>query len=411
MNLYDPEVRAAIVAALCLALWLTEVAPAFVPTLLLLAALPLCGHSVAQGLTWMADPVLALFFGSFVLGEACAVHGIDRIIVGAASRSAGGSARLLLILVVAATAFLSMWMSNVAAPALMLAALRPVLASAADNVRRALLVGIAVGANLGGMATPIGTGPNAVAMAHLDPAPTFLGWMLFAVPLTVAALVVAVVVITLRHGVGPGASTVAPEVLSATADQHPRVVALVAAAAVATWLSEPLHGIPAAAVSLTAAGVLFGTGLVPRKQLGHIDWSTLLLIAGGIGTGRLLEQAGWIERLAQVLTGAQASPTLLLAAVVGTTALLSAVMSNTATATLLVPIVAALYPSRPGLAILVALAASFGMPFAISTPANAMVIGAGARSRDLLVPGVLLMVGGCVALVVTGPAVLAFFGY
>jgi sodium-dependent dicarboxylate transporter 2/3/5 len=59
----------------------------------------------------------------------------------------------------------------------------------------------------------------------------------------------------------------------------------------------------------------------------------------------------------------------------------------------------------------VALAASFGMPFVISTPPNAMVVGAGVRSADLLVPGLVLLAGGVVALVVTGPVVLGWFGY
>jgi sodium-dependent dicarboxylate transporter 2/3/5 len=88
------------------------------------------------------------------------------------------------------------------------------------------------------------------------------------------------------------------------------------------------------------------------------------------------------------------------------TATLSAVMSNTATATLLVPVASALLPGLPGAPILVALAASFGMPFVVSTPANAMAVGAGARSADLLAPGLILMVGGCLVLALTGPTVL-----
>ena len=93
------------------------------------------------------------------------------------------------------------------------------------------------------------------------------------------------------------------------------------------------------------------------------------------------------------------------------TAAMSAVMSNTAAATLLVPVAAAAVPSVPAIPILVALAASFGMPFVVSTPANAMAVGAGARSRDLLVPGLVLMGVGCVLLWLTGPRVLAVLGH
>jgi sodium-dependent dicarboxylate transporter 2/3/5 len=85
-------------------------------------------------------------------------------------------------------------------------------------------------------------------------------------------------------------------------------------------------------------------------------------------------------------------------------------MSNTATATMLVPVAAQLDPASPALPILIALGASFGMPFAISTPPNAMVVGAGLRGRELLVPGLTVMIGGSVLLALTGPAVLRWFG-
>jgi sodium-dependent dicarboxylate transporter 2/3/5 len=71
----------------------------------------------------------------------------------------------------------------------------------------------------------------------------------------------------------------------------------------------------------------------------------------------------------------------------------------------------AIEPEQPAVALLVALAASFGMPFVVSTPANAMVVGRGANARDLLVPGLALMVGGCGLLAATGLRVLGLYGY
>ena len=91
-------------------------------------------------------------------------------------------------------------------------------------------------------------------------------------------------------------------------------------------------------------------------------------------------------------------------------ALMSAVMSNAATVALLVPLGMAIDPS-PSTAILIAVGASFGMPFSISTPPNAMVYGTGeVSSRDLLWIGVPLMVIGCVVVTLTGPVVLELFG-
>jgi sodium-dependent dicarboxylate transporter 2/3/5 len=104
----------------------------------------------------------------------------------------------------AGTAGLSMWMSNIAAAAMMLAALRPFSAAESDeDFRRALLVALALGANLGGMATPIGTGPNAIAIAALsrESSITFIGWMAFAFPLTVVMLLVGFLLLAVRHRV------------------------------------------------------------------------------------------------------------------------------------------------------------------------------------------------------------------
>ena len=124
------------------------------------------GGSLGESLRWMADPVLGLFFGGFVIGEAAAAHGIDRWVAKQAFGLARGRVRWLVAVVLGATAFLSMWMSNIAAAALMIAALKPIVAETEDRVRRVLLVAVALGANLGGMATPIGSGPNALAIAR-----------------------------------------------------------------------------------------------------------------------------------------------------------------------------------------------------------------------------------------------------
>ena len=93
-----------------------------------------------------------------------------------------------------------------------------------------------------------------------------------------------------------------------------------------------------------------------------------------------------------------------------TSALLSALMSNTATVVLLIPIASAFMP-QPSTAILIAIAASFGMPFVISTPPNAMAHGEGGlRSSDLLVPGLVIMLVGCAVVSVTGRMVLQVAG-
>lgn len=399
---------------MCLALWLGEIVPPFVPTLVLSVATPLAlgpEWPATRVFGWTADPVLALFFGGFVLGEAAAIHGIDRMFTGGALRASRGDGRALVALVALVTAALSMWMSNIAAAALVIASIRP-LRDLDERLRQALLVAIALGANLGGMATPIGTGPNAIAIAAMPaehPIP-FLAWMAFALPLTIFALAGAILLVLAIHRVEPGPVTIAvPE--PEPGQRRPRLVGLLAVITIIAWLAEPLHGVPAPVVSLALAAVLFGSGLVPAERIRSIDWSTLILIAGGIALGRLFETSGLLAAAATVLPDGEGPPILLVGALVATSAVLSAVMSNTGTAALLMPVAVAFAHESVALPILVALGSSFGMPFVMSTPPNAMVVGAGARPRALLVPGLVLLVAGWAALTFTGPFVLRAFGY
>jgi solute carrier family 13 (sodium-dependent dicarboxylate transporter), member 2/3/5 len=260
------------------------------------------------------------------------------------------------------------------------------------------------------MATPIGSGPNGIAIAALEHhrTITFVDWMMLAVPLVAGALVATWALVIWLHGVRGTVSGVEPQ--PPVPGERPRWVAAVTLVAIVAWLTEPLHGVPAAIVSLAVAAVLFGSRLVPKDRLTHLDWSTLMLVAGGILLGSLLQEVGLLDLLSERILAAHAPPRLVLGVLLFLTATLSALMSNTATATLFVPLAATAFPEIPGVPILVALAASFGLPFVISSPANSMAVGEGARPRDLLWPGLLLLVGGCLVLTLTGPQVLARFG-
>lgn len=419
--------RVVSVAAVCLILWLAEAAPPFVPTLLLFALIPLFISPLEPSirlpvvLGWAADPVLALFFGGFALGVAAERYGIDRQLIGLAFRVSGNSYNLLLLLVIFLTAFLSMWLSNIAAAALMFACLRSSLQDMdADNIlRRMLLVGVALGADLGGIATPIGTGPNAVAIASIaDTNPvSFIGWMIFAFPLTIGMLLISYFLLVWRtHGTrSDWRYSYRPEALDERPDPSceltkKRLFILIMGGTVVLWLSEPLHGIAAAIVSLIASTALFLTGVLDRESLRRIDWSTLLLISGGITLGRLLEATAIVQAFTESFPIDSFDPRLGLFLLCLFTAVLAALMSNTASVIMVIPLATALIPS-PSTAIIVAIAASFGIPFIISTPPNAMAHGEGGVSfGDLFWPGIILMIIGCLIISFTGPTVLRIAG-
>lgn len=416
----DPfSFRAACIIGGCLVLWLTEVVPPFVPTLVLATATPLFlgglspAHRLGAVLGWAADPVLALFLGGFTLGVAASRTGIDRVVAELVVRASRGRWRTLIVLVALGTAALSMWMSNIAAAAMMLASVRPLVAaeSTGPAARRALLLAVALGANLGGMATPIGTGPNAIAIAALEErAPIdFVHWMAFALPLTLGMLGLGLLLLLALHR---PSGRIDKELL---APERPRLdgrghaVVVVFSLAVVAWLSEPFHGVSSAVVAMGATAVLFGSGLLGRADVARIDWPTLLLIAGGIMLGELIDTAGFVTALSSSVDWSEVPGPVLVLAFVGTSALLSALMSNTAAATMLVPLALSLHPS-PSVAVLVAIGASFGMPFVISTPPNAMVAGEGLRSSHIVALGLPLMILGIIVVSLTGEAVLTVLG-
>lgn len=420
------QARVLAIALLCLAVWFLEIAPPFVPTFLLWALVPLLllpfdpTYSISTVLSWSADPVMALFFGGFCLGVATSVYGVDKRLASLIIRLGGGSFYLLLCLTIGSTAFLSMWMSNIAAAALMIACLRPLLSEfeLEDRVRRILLVGVALGADLGGIATPIGTGPNAIAIASISAKTqvSFLDWMLFALPLTIGMLAVAFIFLSIRSRNIAGewdkrsASFVDDQLETETQAKSTVPFVVLISATVLSWLTEPMHGIPAAVTSVSAAAVMFATGMLRKEHLRRIDWSTLLLIAGGITLGRLFERSGTISMLTSQMPFSDLDPTMALFAICLISALFSALMSNTATVVMLIPIATAIIP-EPSTALLVAISASFGIPFVISTPQNAMAYGEGGlRTSDLFYPGIVIMVIGCLIVSLTGRYVLGLVG-
>lgn len=409
--------RAAIIGGVCVALWLSEWVPVWFPTLVVWGATPLLLGRFGEDfhplrvLAWSADPVLVLFFGGFALAAAASRQGADRSVAALALRLSHGHAMRTIALAALATAALSMWMSNIAAAALMLGAFRPVLDEEppGGSLRRGLLLAIALAADVGGIATPIGSGPNGIAIAAVEryrPI-TFVHWMAFGVPLTLGLVGAVLVLVALwirpagRVRLPPGSVSGPPGRI--------RTLGALFGATVLLWLTEPVHGVRAWVIALGAAGALLVLRLLRPRDLLRLDWSTLVLIAGGIALGALLDRSGLMREVAEQLPFASAPPMLRILGLCLLSASLSALMSNTGTATLLVPL-AMTVSATPSAAVLVAVAASLGVPFVISTPPNAMAFGAGLRARDLLVPGLVIMLAGCLLVALTGPWVLRAVG-
>ena len=403
-------------------LWITEAVPLFVTSLLVLA-LELAWLSPAlrtahggQGTTIFLNAffsdVTLLFLGGFVLSAALERTALDRRIAHAILRRAGGAPTRVLLATMFTTSLLSMWMSNTAACALMLGLASSMLANvpAGDGFRKSLLLGIAFAANIGGIATPIGSPPNAIMLRYLQiegVAPSFGQWFALALPLLVVMLALVLTLLARRYPTRM--ETI--ELDDTTQPPFGRaqlLVVVVLGLTIAGWLFGGRLSLSAGTVALLPVMVFFGTHLLRTAELRALPWDVLLLIGGGLALGAAIDQSGlaaWVS--ARIPTEGMSEIELL--ALAATLALVfSAVMSNTAAANLLAPMLLGLTGvERAPLFVVTAFACSLAMPLPVSTPPNAMAFGFSQgpdgkgtlAARDMVVPGSLVGVLGLLALI------------
>lgn len=415
------------IVVFCGLLWMTEAIPAFAVALLgiglqiVLLGTP-GGVLLAEGDTkgWQqfvdpwASPSMWLFFGGFILAKASARTGLDRDLAGRLLALAGKSSERILLVAMGTTFVFSMFLSNTATAAMMIAILGPMLASCGSvGASRALILGVAFSANLGGMGTIIGTPPNAIASGLLeDTHPVdFLQWMLFGLP--PAILLVSGLWFFLRKRVRgaqfrldtpkyedaqEGAYGMSEERATSRLPRWQRwTVLAVFAVTIALWLTGSWHGIPTAVVSFFPIVILSITGVIRGKDIRRLDWDILILLAGGLSLGVGVSESGLAEWLAAQLELIPVPPWAMAMIFCLLTLLLSNFMSNTAAANILIPIGVATGLAEGGgseavaFAVPMALAASTAMCLPISTPPNAIAFASGRiRSRDLLLPGLVI---------------------
>jgi sodium-dependent dicarboxylate transporter 2/3/5 len=326
-----------------------------------------------------ARDVIFLLLGGLALSKALKKHRVDEVIAATLLRPCTRSAWWLICGVLAVSGFFSMWMSNTATAAMMVAIVQPLLRHLPRHspVRHAVFLAVPFGASIGGIGTPVGTPPNAIAYGALNAAGyevTFVRWMLGAVPLAVALLGVAALFL---YRLLPASADLRelgeirrPGVLS----RQGRATLVVLAATVVLWLTGGQTGLPAGVVALIAAAGLTVTGLLDRRDVDGIDWNVLVLVWGGLSLGVAMEQSGLTASIGGLnVADAPGGAWTVALFVVFTAVFLSTFMSNTATAALLVPMALALgVPGREQFAVLAAFACSFALALPVSTPPNAI---------------------------------------
>jgi sodium-dependent dicarboxylate transporter 2/3/5 len=451
-----PGWRTAAVAVLMAAWWMTEAIPIPATALLPLGLFPILGVlSPGDASAPYANEQIFLFMGGFLLAVTMEKWGLHKRIALRIMAAVGTSPNRLVLGFMLATAFLSMWISNTATAAMML----PIAIAVGEMFRPqdqegpyefgiALMLGMAYAASIGGVATLIGTPPNAILAAAsneiLGVQIGFIQWMGVGLPLVALMLPLTWLLLT-RVLYPPGdLSGDAHRIIEAEtvalgpANRGEKITGAVFVLTALAWVmrsEKTIEGVTIpglqtwapnigdATIAMTAAALLFMIPVNWRKGEFTLDWPTarkipwgvLVLFGGGLSLARAMDQSGLAAWIGGAVASLDAVPVILIVAFVAALVVfLTEVTSNTATATMAMPIMAG---AATGLGIdpllvmsSAALAASMAFMLPVATPPNAIVFGSGYITiPQMSRAGFLLNLCAIVLITVLGSALIPFF--
>lgn len=354
-----------------------------------------------------ASPIIMLFLGGFFLAMAATKYRLDVNLARVLLKPFGQNPKYVMLGLMMITGIFSMFMSNTATTAMMLSILTPVIAvfGPKDPGRIAFALCIPVAANIGGIGTPIGTPPNAIALKYLvgENLITFGQWMAFGVPFVIILMTLAWFLIGFMY---KAEQTQIELSIKGKFLKTPKamVVYVTFALTIILWLMGSLHGMNSYTVALIPVAVFSVTGIINKEDLKKISWDVLWLVSGGIALGLALDKTGLAQLMVNSIPFDQFSPYVVLFGAAFLCLMMANFMSHTATANLLMPIMAALGASMASLVplggevtliLVVTFAASLGMSLPISTPPNALAHATGhVQSNQMARVGVILGVVG-----------------
>ena len=437
LNPIQQRVIAIFVWAACM--WIVEAVPAWTTSLLIIvimlltvsdsAIAPLIsGYDKSDLVSYktimytFANPTVMLFMGGFILALVASKSGVDVSIARALLKPFGSRPYVVLFGFMLVTALFSMFVSNTATAAMMLTFLAPVLRQLPQSERgtTALALAIPIGANIGGLATPIGTPPNGIALQYINGelglGVDFSEWMIVMTPLMLGILAISWVL--LRFAYPFTAKKVSLMIVGgARNDWRTYVIYGTLAVTILLWMFEKVTGINSYVVALFPIGVFAITRIIKSSDLKDIDWACLWMVAGGFALGEGMSKTGLADNLVKAIPFDNWP---VIAVLVGGGLicwLLSQFISNSAATALMVPIMVAVGKGIEGplgeyggigtLLVGVAMAASFAMSLPISTPPNAIAYSTGLiKTKQMfttgIAVGVISLVLGYVLIVMVG---------
>ena len=398
------------IVAVAVVLWVSEVIPLYITSLISsFLLIVVAGFGTQEIFQPYFDPVIVLFLGGFILARGMQKYGLDSTIASALLRRIGTNPYLFILGLMLVTAFLSMWMSNTAASAIMIPICLVVLKengllSGTSKFAKGCVLAVAYAATIGGVATIVGSPPNAIAVRFLAENNierielSFVGWMVQTLPFVIVALLYVWLMVCLLNK--PEVDQIRVSKSEAGLSREQWIILGVFLLTALGWLTTQITGLASATVALCPIILLYGLGLLDDTDLGKISWGTLLLFGGGLSLGSALMTVKidvlMAETLARSLSGVPLFLIVLILVFFGI--FITMMLSNTASAAILVPLMIplaqALEIEVQAMAILIAIGVSLDFMMPVGTPPNAIAYSTGlVRVREMIKNGVLMNLG------------------
>jgi len=328
-----------------LVLWLSEIVPLHVTALAIpFALVVLGGFKPAEAFSPFFDSIVVLVLGGFAIALALSKYKVDEYL-GHKLVHRGSRPRMVLLSLMAVTAFLSMWMANSAAAALMMPIGLIILKEnrmlpLKSNFGKSMVLGIGFAATIGGLGTLVGSTPNVLVAKFLGQAGYsfgFIDWSYYGLPMMIALVLSTFIILTLLFR--PEVRKIDISDVKRKLNKKQKEVLAIFAVTVVLWLTTEIHKLDIGTISLVPIFLLYAFGLLNTEDFRKLDWPSLILIGGGISLGLAMHTSGLDVTMANALNVMITNqPALVVALVIITFGVaLTAFASNTAAASVMIP--------------------------------------------------------------------------
>ncbi|KAK2732658.1 low-affinity phosphate transporter [Myotisia sp. PD_48] len=303
-------------------LWATEVIPLFVTSILVpflvvilrIMRSPETGNRLgpkeATGVVFAAmwTPVIMLLLGGFTLAAALSKQDIARRMATFVLSKAGTKPRTVLLTTMFVSMVLSMFISNVAAPVLCFSIIQPLLRNLPTDSRfsKALILGIALAANIGGAASPIASPQNIIALENMEHGMSWGTWFFISLPVCIISILLTWVLLVLTFHPGRGTTIVPIRPVKEKFTGVQWFITIVTIATIGLWCfsheMEHIFG-DMGVIAILPLVLFFGTGILTKEDFNNFLWTIIILASGGLCLGKAVTSSGLLSTIATAITG------------------------------------------------------------------------------------------------------------